>query len=99
MGINTSNAINGLVYEKALRFSIIRSPEHSQGSLINHIQVDSQKLYYLGMAVGGVVVLPLMIGVGIYFMWAAVGYSFVAGIGVLVIMSGVNFVVGKKYFK
>ena len=98
MGIRTSNAVNGLVYEKSLKFSLMRSAEHSQGSLVNHIQVDSDKLYNLGVAMGGVVILPLLIGVGIYFMWAAVGISFLAGIGVLVIMGAVNFCVGKAYF-
>ncbi len=99
LGIRTSNAVNGLVYEKSLRFSLLRSAEHSQGSLVNHIQVDSDKLYNLGLAMGGTMILPLLIGVGIYFMWAAVGISFLAGIGVLIIMGAVNFCVGKSYFK
>jgi len=98
LGIRTSNAVNGLVYEKSLKFSLMRSAEHSQGSLVNHIQVDSDKLYNLGIAMGGVVILPLLIGVGIYFMYAAVGISFLAGIGVLIIMGAVNFCVGKSYF-
>jgi len=99
LGINTSNAVNGLVYEKALKFSLIRSAEHFQGGLVNHIQVDSQKLFNLGMGIGGSFVLPVAIGVGIYFMYAAVGISFLAGIGVLIIMSGVNFLIGMKFFK
>jgi len=97
LGINTSKAVNGLVYEKSLNFSIIQSAEHSQGSLVNHLQVDSEKLYYLGLALGGVMTLPILIGVGIYFMWMAVGIAFLSGIGVLLIMTLVNFIVGKTY--
>ena len=73
VGINTSNAVNGLVYEKALKFSLIRSVDHSQGSLVNHIQVDSEKLYELEVAIGGSMTMPLLIAIGLYFMYIAVG--------------------------
>jgi len=52
----------------------------------------------LGLAIGGAMTLPILIGVGIYFMWMAVGIAFLSGIGVLLIMTGVNFIVGKTYF-
>lgn len=99
MGIRTSNAINGLIYEKSLKFSLIRSVEHSQGSLVNHLQVDSATLFYLGMGVGGTIVLPFTLGIGIYFMWAAVGISFLSGIGVLIVVSGINYILSKQDFK
>ena len=99
LGIRTSNAVNGLVYEKALKFSLIRSVEHSQGSLVNHIQVDSEKLFYLGMGVGHTLLLPITVSVGIYFMWAAVGISFLSGIGVLIVVSGINYILSKQDFK
>jgi len=98
MGIRTSNAINGLIYEKSLKFSLIRSVEHSQGSLVNHLQVDSATLFYLGMGVGGTIVLPFTLGIGIYFMWAAVGISFLSGIGILILVGIANFVLGNRYF-
>ena len=66
---------------------------------MNHIQVDSEKLYYLGVAIGGTIVFPLLIIVGVYFMWTAVGLSFLAGIGVLLITAAINFCVGNGYFK
>ena len=98
MGINTSKAINGIIYEKSLKFSLIRSADHSQGSLVNHIQVDSEKLYYLGLALGGVITLPILIAAGVFLMYSAVGISFLSGIGVIFIMGLINFAVGKKYF-
>jgi len=99
MGIQTSNAINGLVYEKALKFSLIRSVEHSQGSLVNHIQVDSEKLFYLGNGIGHTLLLPMSIVVGIYFMWDAVGISFLSGIAVLGLNAIVNYYISKKDYK
>lgn len=91
--------MNSLVYEKSLRFSLIRSAEHSVGSLINHIQVDSQKLQLLGEALGNVIALPILILVGIYLMYSAAGLSFLAGIGVLLIMVVVILFVGRRYTK
>lgn len=99
MGVKTSNAVNALVFEKAMNFSLIRSVDHSVGSLMNHIQVDSEKLYYLGMALGGAISLPLLIAAGVYFMYAAVGISFLSGVGVIVLMGLLNFVVGNKYLE
>ena len=99
MGIRSSNAVNGLVYEKALKFSLIRSVDHSQGTLVNHIQVDSGKLFYLGMGIGHTLLLPMTLTVGVYFMWAAVGISFLSGIGVLVLIGILNFVISKNWFK
>ena len=66
---------------------------------MNHIQVDSEKLYYLGIAMGGTMIFPLLIIVGIYFMWAAVGWSFLAGVGVLLVTTAITFCVGGAYFQ
>ena len=99
LGIKTSNAVNGLVYEKTLKFSLIRSVDHSQGLLVNHIQVDSDTLYELGIATGGSMTMPLLIAIGLYFMYVAVGISFLAGVGVLLIMTLINYVINKKYLK
>jgi len=75
----------------------MRSVEHSQGSLVNHIQVDSETLYYMGMGLTNIVVLPISIGLGIYFMWSAVGVAFLAGLGMLILIGGINFFVSIKY--
>ena len=99
LDIKTSNAVNGLVYEKILKFSLIRSVDHSQGSLVNHIQVDSDTLYELGIATGGSMTMPLLIAIGLCFMYIAVGISFLAGVGVLLIMTLINYVINKKYLK
>jgi len=99
LGIRTANAVNGVIYEKTLRFSLMRSVDHNQGSLVNHIQVDSNRLTYLAWQLSNILNLPLIFGVGIYFMWAAVGISFLSGLGVLLIMGLVNFIFSKVYGK
>ena len=77
----------------------MRSTEYSVGSLINHIQVDSQKLYLLGEALGNVIALPIMIAFGVFLMYTAVGISFLAGIAVLAIMLAITLLVGRRYSK
>ena len=97
--VRTSNAINGMIYEKILRFSLIRSVEHNSGSLVNHIQVDSGRMDWVGWYLSNVINLPINLGIGLYLMWDAVGISFLSGMGVLALMSGINVLSSKLYFK
>jgi len=97
--IKSANAVNGVIYEKILRFSLIRSVEHNAGSLVNHIQVDSERLNYTAWDLANVITLPVVLSVGIYFMWVSVGISFLSGLGVILVMSLINFVFSKMYFK
>lgn len=99
IGINTSNALNALIYQKALRFPLIRSADHSLGSLVNHIQVDSEELAAVGDTLGDVLVLPFSIAVGLYLMYTAVGIAFLSALGVLLLMSLINYFFGKAYLK
>jgi len=97
--VKSANAVNGVIYEKILRFSLIRSVEHNTGSLVNHIQVDSDRLNYAAWDLANVITLPVVLGVGIYFMWVSVGISFLSGLGVILVMSLINFLFSKMYFK
>jgi len=88
-----------MIYEKILRFSLMRSVDHNAGSLVNHIQVDSQRLTYAAWELTSVINLPVTLGVGIYLMWVSVGITFLSGLGVILVMSLINFVFSKIYFK
>jgi hypothetical protein len=37
--------------------------------------------------------------IGFYLMYTSVGLSFLAGIGVIAVMGGVNYVLGNKYLE
>src|SRR5689334_18505883 len=99
LNTNIGNAIDGLIYEKALKFSLTRSVEHSLGSLVNHIQVDSMRLQKFGTVVEGFTSIPMMIIMGFYFMYSAVGLSFFAGFGVIAVNIVVNIAIGKKLYQ
>ena len=99
MDTNIVNGANGLIYEKALRFSLLRSPDHSFGSLMNNIQADSSKLCNIAWVMEGIFVFPATMLTGFYLMYNAVGLSFLAGLGVIILMAGVNYLLGKKYLE
>ncbi len=90
--------MNGVIYAKTLRFSLMRSAEHNQGSLVNHIQVDSERLAEIAWEISNVMNLPVILGVGIYFLWVSVGISFLSGLGVILVMSLINTIFTKIYF-
>jgi hypothetical protein len=47
----------------------------------------------------GIFVFPASMLIGFYFMYTSVGLSFLSGIGVIAVMAGVNYVLGKKYLE
>ena len=97
--MSLTNAINSYIYYKSLSFSLIRSQNHSIGSLINHMQVDAMKLDYLFQVISGVIIFPLQLAAGIYIMYYLVGIAFLPGFGIILLMSVVNYGLGKLYMK
>ena len=96
--MNMTNGVNAMIYHKTLNFSIIRSKEHSVGSLINHMQVDSMKLSYLSQIISGVIIFPLQLIFGLCIMYSLVGIAFLPGIGIITVMGIVNYFLGKRFF-
>ena len=96
--MNMTNSVNAMIYHKALKFSIIRSKEHSVGSLVNHIQVDSIKLSYLSQIIAGVIILPLQMLVSLFLMYLLVGVAFLPGISILIVMGIINYFLGKLFY-
>lgn len=44
LGVQFKSALVGLIYSKAMKISIIRSKDHSEGSIINYFEVDCDRL-------------------------------------------------------
>lgn len=61
------------------------------------MQVDSQKLRDLPYFIGGVVFLPLQLGIAISIMYEVIGISFIAGVGVMLITFVFNMIISKYY--
>ena len=47
MGINASNALISLIYEKSLRISSATNKNYKKGDIVNFISVDAKKLVFL----------------------------------------------------
>lgn len=97
LGVRLENVLNMSLYKKSLKFSLINSKTYNVGELVNYMQVDSQKLRDLPYFIGGVVFLPIQIGLAIFIMYEVIGISFLAGIGALIVTFVFNFLIG-KYF-
>lgn len=85
------------LYKKSLNFSLVNSKTFNIGELVNYMQVDSQKLRDLPYFIGGVIFLPLQLGIAIFIMYEVIGISFIAGVGVMLITFVFNLIIS-KYF-
>jgi ABC-type multidrug transport system fused ATPase/permease subunit len=94
-----TNGLNVLIYSKGLRFSTLNNKKFSMGQLINIMQVDSGKLYYMTDYVAGVLFLPLRLLIGIVLMYTLVGVHFASGLGVMVMLGFLNYRQGKSFSK
>ena len=89
------NVINMALYKKSLSFSLVNSKSFNVGELVNYMQVDAQKLKDLPGYLGGVIFLPVQLGIAVAIMYEVIGFSFLAGIGALLITFVFNFWISK----
>lgn len=99
VGLKSYNAINGLIYDKTLRYSLIRSKDQSLGQIMNYMQVDANKLLWITYQFSALVSMPAQIILAIIMMYQFIGISFVAGVIVIGLGGVINFYLGKRYMK
>lgn len=86
-GYNVSNSLSLCVFGKALRYPTLCSKEYQLAQLVSFSQVDAQRLTNLGYSTCVAIFFPIQLAVGVFLMYRFIGISFLAGIGVLVVMS------------
>lgn len=86
LGYNISNNLSLCVFNKALKYPTLCSKEFQTSELINYSQVDAQRMTYLGFYTSAVLFFPVQLGIGIYLMYSFIGVSFLAGIGIIILM-------------
>ena len=47
VGVNSTNAMIGLIYKKQLKMSNATNKKFSTGEIVNFVQIDANKLYNL----------------------------------------------------
>lgn len=80
-------ALTAMIYRKALRLSPESRQQSTTGEIMNHMSVDTDvwtdAMFYLSMWVS----LPVEIGIAMWLLYRLLGWSFLAGIAALLIMT------------
>jgi hypothetical protein len=90
-----SNVINIVIYDKALKFCINKdSIKFNIGSLVNFMQVDSEKLIDCCFYISFIFSFPFQFGIAATILFFNIGYSFCIGLGIILVLFAINFVIG-----
>ena len=66
-----------------MKVSLIRNKEHSVGSIVNHYEIDCNKIEWFTNIVQDLIVTPMQIFIGIGVVCWMVGYAFLTGIAAI----------------
>lgn len=94
IGLKSARALSNLIYRKLFTISSATNTTFNQGEIVNFVEVDSWRLYFLCTNLVNVTQLPLVLTVSFIFLFYYLGISFLAGIGIFVIACAFNFVFG-----
>ncbi|XP_022355189.1 canalicular multispecific organic anion transporter 1 [Enhydra lutris kenyoni] len=96
LGMIVRTTIMASVYKKALTLSNQARKQYTVGETVNLMSVDAQKLMdvtsYLHLLWSNV----LQITLSVYFLWAELGPSVLAGVGVMILLIPVNGILASK---
>jgi ABC-type bacteriocin/lantibiotic exporter with double-glycine peptidase domain len=99
LGFNLSNTLSLLVFAKALRYPALCEKKYSMSEIINYSQVDAQRMTNMGTQLTSALYTPLQIIIGVTLMYNYIGVSFAAGMGAMIAMIGLTFLVAKRISK
>lgn len=93
LGVNISTHLNLLIYHKSLKYSLSSNKKFSESDIISYSQIDTDNMMYIGSKLAYFIfgLIELLAGFGLLYWF--VGYSFIAGLIVLVVISVVTFVI------
>ena len=96
VGTKLKYSLVSLLYSKTLSISLIRSKEHSIGSIVNLYEIDCEKVKTLMTVLQDVLITPIQILIGIGIIYYLIGTAFIAGLAVMGIVAGISYVLSKK---
>jgi len=102
LAIESTQKLICFIFQKFFKASPADYDENSKkshGEIINFIQVDSQKLGYMLMASPQLFFYPVEIGLYLYLLFYYLGYSFLAGILIFILLGIVNYILYSNYDK
>jgi ABC-type transport system involved in cytochrome bd biosynthesis fused ATPase/permease subunit len=96
LGIKSTNALKGLIYKKQLRMSNATNKKYSTGEVINFVQSDAPMLYWLSGFLPQIATIPFILGFCICALFYLLGWTFFAGIFILLLSMVVNYFISKR---
>jgi len=87
-----------LLYRKFFQFPLMRNEEYSTGSIMNHMLVDVENLGKVFLILPQLVQFPVIITIGIYMIYTAVGMAFIGGIITVVTIAFLIYKVNRLVF-
>jgi membrane protein YdbS with pleckstrin-like domain len=88
-----------MIYCKSFKYASNAEKQFSESDIINFSQVDAEKMTDMGFQMACLLLTPLQIVAGIAMMYWFIGISFLAGIGVMLLMIGFTFFLMKYVVK
>ena len=80
---------------KILKVSLLSNKRYKTGELVNMIQLDAMRLYWLFSKVSQVIFLPIQLVIGLLMISGSLLESSIAGVVVISLMAFLNYLMGK----
>ena len=93
-GRRSSNAVIAFIYEKYSSISSATNKDFSSGQIVNFVQVDAQRLFWISYQISSVVQIPFIFITAFALSFYVFGLSFFAGVGVFALAFVSNYFVG-----
>ncbi|CAG0901802.1 unnamed protein product, partial [Darwinula stevensoni] len=95
VGMRTRAAIIAAIYKKvivvtSLRLSSASRKESSVGEMMNLMSVDAQRFLDVSGNFSMILTFPIQLGIAFYLLWAQLGPSLLAGVGVILLAMPIN---------
>jgi ABC-type bacteriocin/lantibiotic exporter with double-glycine peptidase domain len=84
------------IYKKGLRLSSTGKKDFTTGEVVNLIAVDSQWIMNYISVANLIWAIPFQIGIALYLLWAQLGISVLAGIGIMILTFPINTYISSK---
>nr|XP_012546135.1 multidrug resistance-associated protein 1 isoform X4 [Bombyx mori] len=96
VGMRIRTALTSAIYRKSLRLSNSARKESTVGEIVNLMSVDAQRFVELTAYLNMIWSAPLQIALALYFLWAILGPSVLAGLAVMIILIPVNGLIANR---
>ena len=97
VGMLIRSALIGLIYEKSFKLSAKGRGQSSVGELITLMSTDIQRIQDTMSYASQIWSSPLQIIISIYMLYQLLGYSAFAGVGIIILIVPITFVITKIY--